>query len=98
MSALENDILILREKNDAAILVAQSKQLEAEKGRSSELQTKLSKVELELTVSKEQHKSEVSELDSRLKRESETGKQLEIKLRNDIRVSMCRLLVLSLTA
>lgn len=89
MSALENDILILRERNDAAVLVTQSKQLEAEKGRSSELQSKLSKVELELTVSNEQRKSEVAELETRLKKESETGKQLEIKLRNDIRVSIC---------
>lgn len=83
----------MREKNDEAVLAAQSKQLDVEKAHSSDLQNQLSQVQLELSVCKEQHRSEVSELDFRLKAEIEGSKELETKLRNDIRVSKATILV-----
>jgi chromosome segregation ATPase len=40
---------------------------------------------VELSVCKEQHASEISELESRLKKETESKKEVEIRLQNDIR-------------
>lgn len=88
ISALENDILMIREKNDEAVLAQQSKLLNAEKAHSSELQNQLSQVQLQLSVCKEQRNSEVSELESRLRVETESAKELDNKLRTDIRVSI----------
>lgn len=67
-------------------MAAESKQLEVERQRTYDVEKELSQVKLELNVCKEQRDSEVSGLQSRLKTETEAAKELEAKLRNDIRV------------
>lgn len=63
----------------------QSKQLADEKALSAERQRTISQLEVELSVCKEQRASEISELESRLKTETESKKEIESRLQNDIR-------------
>lgn len=63
----------------------QSKQLAEEKALSAERQRTISQLEVELSVCKEQRASEISELESRLKKETESKKEIESCLQNDIR-------------
>lgn len=81
---------MIREKNDEAALAAESKLLKEERQKTYDLQKQVSQIQLELNVAKEQRQSEVSALESRLKTETAAAKELEGKLRNDVRVSVDR--------
>lgn len=90
--------MILREKNNEVNLAAESRQLELERSKASELQSHLSQIELELSVCKEQRTSEVSELESRLKAETEKARNSQASLSETIRVSQfMEILCLGLT-
>lgn len=85
IDGLEKTITSLKEKNDEAVLAAQSKALEAEKARSSDLQRELAQVQLELSVTGEKYKSEIKELEARISRDSSAWDTQRTKMDKDIR-------------
>lgn len=82
---LKEQVSTLQEKNNEEVAAQQTKALEAEKERSTALQQELSKVQLELTVSKEKNKVELAELESRIRKDTSASEETQSKMDKDIR-------------
>lgn len=85
IESLREELTQATSKYNDEVAAAHTKALNAEKERASELQRELSKVQLELSVAIEKHQIEISELESRMSKDTANWESARLKMERNIR-------------
>lgn len=85
IARLEEALAQQQQRNSEEMLAAQTKALDSERARSSELQRGLTQAQLALTVSNDTHKSEIKEIEARMKRDAIAAEKTQSKMEKEIR-------------